>query len=488
MKRFLLLALCLLAVSSPAAAIEREFTGAALDKPQITTISPTGSWDSGKTAWIERNNKRITVTLDSTASRKAVVVLLQQAIEATGPGSDTDPNDADGVTGSWDQGGLDFGEFGEVDATADYTDPNAPVLTLTSAELTVDNKTTTGIPFTVTTGDDDPNAAIGTPTNTQEASGRHHFDDGDNWKDPNGRVGVPDPNDTLVFAAGSGSIYFGLNNSNKNQRLDMRDDWQGSIGLKSRNAWQSSRTFAEDREQFILIEPTTGANITHNIGGRGVQSPKGHRKIDFGTADPTLIVCHIHNSASSSSDGQAIQIVGGLDVELNVYKGSVSVGASPQENPTRLIRLQTFHVSNAATDVDMIAAAKTTFVNNTGNVNIRGGKVRLDANCNGSANEASVHDGVLTVMPTVEINDLFVYGGKVDYRGINVVDIEVHQDGKFDASKCEESGQGIVSLFPGFEFIDPKAIFIDDLKFPGGRPGDGKWEVRRDIQIDITPL
>lgn len=490
MKRFLLSTLAaVLFTASAWAGTPHEFISAAKPQPQITEIVPTGFWDSGRKAWVERNSKRITVTLDGTASRKAVAVLLQKAIEAEASGADTDPNDADGVTGTWDHGGLEFGEFGEIDATVDYSDPNAPVLTLTSASITIDNRSTNEIPFAVTTGDDDPNAATGTPTNTQEATGPLHFDDDDNWIDTSGTTGVPDPNDTLVWSVSSGSVYFGLENSDLNQRIDTRN-LQGNIGLRAINSWQSTRPFREDRTQYLVVEPNGGGTVEHNIGGRGPQQPTGYRKFNFGSEDPTLIVCNVHDSASATSDGAAVQIVGGKDIELNVYKGSISTGALASHTaPTRLIRLQTFHVSNINSDADVVIESRTTFVDNAQNVNLNGGKTRLDVDCDGSLNEISIFGGTLTVMPTSRLNDLFCFGGTVDYRGTQIADAEVHRNATLDLSKCEETGlSGNLSLYPGYILKDPKLLIKSNIRWPGGNPTDGTWEVRRDFEVDITPL
>lgn len=472
MKRLFLIAICWSLFILPTWAVNREWTGAAQDKPQITTLSPTGSWATGNTAWVQRNNKRITVTMDATASRKAAVVLLQKAIEASGPGSDTDPNDADGVTGTWDHGGLEYGEFGEIDATADYTDPNAPVLTLTSASLTIDNTTCNGVPFVVTAGDT-ASGSIGTPTNTQEATGRFHFDAAANWKDPNGNTGAPQDDDTCIFVNG-GSVYFGMNDNGALEDLNVKrlNSYQSTIGLPFTNSWQSSRLFVEDRRRLLHLPPTNSTGThTIQIGEQNsTVEPKGATRIDLGSVAGSIQTVLIYDAPTANG---SIEVAGGNSgsVVLNVYSGNVTTGQEPLANTTTLTQVKNGMGDDGKTA--KLTIGQFAALDASAQVIVYEGEFYL-ASASSTTN-ITQHGGTIHTQASVTtLATVNLYGGTFDHDAQTITTLNIFDGGTFDASSDDFCTLQNVTLHKGGGFKDPKGItsLTNGIDFSGTNPKD----------------
>ncbi len=421
-----ILALSLL--TQPLSAVDVLRTSAAQDQPQITTISPTGAWATGNTAWIERNNKRLTVTMDSTASRKAAVVLLQKAIEASAAGSDTDPNDADGVTGTWDHGGLEYGEYYEIDAAADYSDPNAPVLTLTSATMTIDNTQTNGIPFVVTAGDT-ATGSIGTPTNTQAAGGRFHFGGANNWVDPNGTARIPLEDETAVLADSSQSIYFGLGAIPNDLDFNKKNSFKGNVGLTKINTWTSSKPFVEDRTTKITATRNDATSLTYTLGELNSPMPaEGHFYLSLTNA--TFSTVRVYDAPKlSSTTGYAIQLSGGEDVRLEVFRGSVSAGTDVSEPVVELGSLITAYQTDALEDVQVLIGENTKTDGSGSSATQGGGTVNFFPNGDGGTFDSyEVTAGVMNYQCLENVTEITVHdGAKMFFIGglgtISTVDV-----------------------------------------------------------------
>lgn len=464
--------LTLLCLATPLYAQDVTFTGAAQEKPQITDVDITGTWADGDTAFIERNNKRVTVTLDSTAAAGAPASLLIQAMAATGPGEDTDTG-GDGFTGTWDHGGQEYGEFQEVITTLG-TDSND--LILTTASIQVDDIATNGVPFTVTVGETSSAGVMGAPSNSQEAGGAHHWDDDDNWLDPNGDVGVPLEGEDPILADSSKSIYFGLDNLNGDLNITKLQSYTGNVGLKPVNTW-SSTPFTEDR-------PTKLQHVKASVNAPNIYIG------EIGSPLPALGWFYLRMSAATDSNifiydapkvhsfnGFSVQLHGGGGCEIIITRGSLSLGEDPTEAVLLFKGMHIGYQTTQATDVNIRAGDKVQSAGGT--VVQQGGQV--DWNISGVGSNITSWDlqsGTMHSHEGVTITTFKVHDGGILYHhaGVGTLNnITVLSGGTLDARRATiPSIANTIFVHKGAIIYDPSDMLkpSGDWDFIETYPGD----------------
>lgn len=422
---------------------------------QVTTIAVSGTWATSDTATLTINDKNVTVTVGTDVSTSNIADILARAVN----GDDDTPNLLNDE--SRNVNGQEVPEFTEVVASN-----SGATLTLTSAVA--------GVPFTVTASESTAGSgALGTPTEATAATGPNFFDNGDNWEGGS----APSLGDTILFDHPSASVYYALGNTTAELNLIRTKGYTGSIGLPRVNA----NGYSEYRTRFLSLPPTatTGAP-THEIGMTGTATATGYTYLDFGTNDPTTITVLIGDTQAATSDGAAVQIVGGIDLILEVLKGSVSVGEHSAENATTIKRVRQSYLSTQATDVSLFIGRYASFDGSAQSVRVDGGTLTCEADCAGANNEVRIYAGTFLAQPSSTFNDVYIYGGTFQMRGTQFATVSVFGGGTLDLSRVTGS-LGItnpVELYHGFTVLDPNNVYGDIYNFNGCTPADGTFTVR----------
>lgn len=459
MSRFVFVALLLASVPLQAASVR--WIGVAQDVRQVTTIAVTGTWATGDTATLTINNKNVTVTIGADVSTSNVADVLARAVDAAN-GTENLLNDE-----SRNFGGEEIPEFAEVDADAD------------GATLTLSSETP-GVPFTVTRSESTAgDGALGAVTSVTAATGKNHFDNAKNWEGGS----LPSATDTLVFDSGSVDVLYGLGNATLDYALRRTNGYTGDIGLPKINP----NGYAEYRTRFLALPVTaTTGSVIHHIGGEVESAASGRTYLDFGTNDPSEITAFIRDAPAAGDDGAAVQLVGGKDLSLAVFRGSVGVGTNVGQNATILTAVATRN-STGDTSADVSIGTAASFRDAANSVEVASGSITLACDCDGGSNEILCHGGVLKVESTVAVNVIYVYGGRVDFRGSEIATCHVYSGGELDLSSA---GAVVftnpVELYRGFTFRDPlfrmQGLGIR-FDFNGCTSADGTLQLRNNLSL-----
>lgn len=420
------------------------WTGAGHDIPQITTVTVGGTWASTETAILEINNKRLILTLGTDVATTDVAAELKAAWNAA---SATDNLVGSNQDESRNFGGQEFPEFKEITASV-----SGSVVTLTG---------TAGVPFTVT--EDVTGTASGTLTlaEAQAADGKHFFNNADNWEG-----GVPVNNGTLLFDSGSISVKYALNTGLTDLDLIREDNYTGDIGLPVTNeTWG----YVEYRQRFIDMDNSGGGSQSVQVGSFATSNttPAGRTYIDMGTTAGGSITVIIGNApTTTAADREAVQIVGGDNLQVDVYKGSVSLGAHAKENSTMIGSLE---ISKFASDSDAYVrcGGYADFEANGETIYIYSGRLDMEYGMANAAHEMYVYGGeVLFASPTTA-QDIYVFGGLVDWRGQSGIsgNLHVYKSGEFNCEKAPGnfSASNTVQLYESATFTDPHGRYNSGL-------------------------
>ena len=456
-----------LALTATLLAANVRWTGGANDVAQVTTSTITGTWATADEAVAEINNKQVVLTLGTDVATTDVAAELAASINAaarTGGEVGTTADETRNI------GGQEIGEFVDVIASA-----SGSVLTVKSRVA--------GTPFTATFSETTAGSgAMGAAATPTAATGNNFFNNADNWE---GGV-LPSATDTLVFDSGTNSVIYGLANATLDYVLERNDGYGGSIGLAKINATHSGKSYDEYRQRFLdlPITATTGS-VAHSIGGRSSAPPQGLTYIDLGTNDPAAISVFVYDTAVSATDGAPVQLVGGVDIVLTIYKGNVDVGTNLGETTTSIATATTFDNGTPTTDVNLRIGTNASFLNGTAPILQYNGTINLEADCAGSNNKIEVHGGTLNVAQSSTLNDLSVYGGTVDFRGDGIATLAEY-GGIFDASRCASATLGMpILLYNGFTHLDPANVLGQSIEFQGCSISDGTLVLRKNLSFTI---
>lgn len=435
------------------------------DVAQRTTIDLGGTWAAGETVTPTINNKDVIVTGGSTADTpEEYAAYLVEAI--TRNEHDDDNTQLDYTI---NKGGYEFGEFRDVTARIDPDDS-----TIVWVESAV-----AGIPFTMTVTE---TSASGTVTVTSDgtgdsvqATGKHFFNNGENWS----IASVPSTDDTIYLRNSSISILFGLDNTAEDLTCIVSPTFTGSVGLPVTNTNSSGNPYTEYRQRFLDLPLTATSGNLDMV----VNLSTGHFYVDFGTNDPSSLEVVIESAPTQGPDGASVQIVGGNDLDLVLYEGRASVGEHIGENASNLVAARllgagTLEIGSNSTFDDV---ANTLDINGTG-------KIVLDADITSSSQEIYVRNGTLMADAGVDLEDVYQYGGTLDFRGTSIENLYGY-GGVFNATNNPNvSGTAInnpIESFRGFKFVDPRNVFLGvGIDCNGCRPED---VIQSKINLRWTP-
>lgn len=468
------LLLCIAAVTHAA---NIRWVGQANDVSQEDTITVANTWAADDTVTIAINNQSLTITIGTDVSTTAVADIIARAINATSATQNL-LNDETRT-----RGGQEIPEFKDVIAEVD------------GAVVTVKSRVP-GVPFetaastsalTVT----ESTAGSGTATEalSVSATGKNHFDNADNWEGGS----APSSNDSAVFDAPAPDCLYGLDYSATDDvTLVRKNGYTGHIGLPKLNPLG----YSEYRERYLTLEPSASGAPGHEIGVPGPGQASGRTYLDLGSNTPISAQwVRVYDSQAATEDGPAVQIVGGDTVSLEVLKGSVGIGTTQGQTATDIYSIRSSYSSNQASDVSLEIGDNCTFQNVSvvgGTIHINGGRVFLDADCQGSNNVIHLYSGRLTTQNDISLDTINIYnGGYLLARSASIDTITVYGGGTIDFSQVS-GASGIIDpieLYEGFTFIDPKGVSLgESFDCNGCSLADGTLILTDNIRAVITAL
>lgn len=190
-------------------------------QPQITEFAIGGTYSEGESISVTCNLRSVTVTAGPDNTSPADMAASMVAAINSDDKSNEDDDIIDDETKNI--GGQQIPEFTDFSAEIDPNDNKNIILTSTED----------GLPFTVSTSENSASGTIGTPSNSQEATGPRHFDNANNWEG-----GSVPATGTLTFDALSNSVpcIYGIGEDpNAHFQLYVTTDYESIIGLPMQN-------------------------------------------------------------------------------------------------------------------------------------------------------------------------------------------------------------------------------------------------------------
>lgn len=404
------------------------WTGNAHSVKQISTITIANTWAAADTCTITINGKDLVVTCGSTTTTTALVATaIKEAWMASGR--------LDGTSSSSDAtsnfGGQDFGEFRELVATV-----SGSVVTLTAV--------TAGKPITLAVAENTAGTGTATLATSQTATGKHHWDNGDNWDGGS----VPANDDTVVFRDSDISCKYGLPNGSKEVTIQQWRSYTGEVGLPAINRDDPSYPYVEYRQRYVRLDDAgTGADIAHRFGLG--QDGSGCRlfNLKHSTVKCSPVVYHTAQPLAERIGTKALNICCTANTStINVLSGSVDF--SSQDSGVSAYEIVTI----AGGDCRCVGGGIHTGVSTV--VTISGGTITVGQS--GAINTIFVRGGILRLEnQTGTIAGLNAFGGVVDYASAATI-TTLTVSGTFDA-RGDAGGFTVVtaSLYRGAKFYDP---------------------------------
>ena len=382
----------------------RTHRGGAVAIKQVTTITVADTWANGDTATLTINGRDLTVTVGDDNSTTQVATLLKEAVNSSIPTDSTASISPSGKA-------RDISEFSDIEATS-----ASAVLTLTAK--------TAGIPFTVTASETTAgNGSLGSPTTATSATGPYHWNNADNWAEGS----VPVDDDDVVFDGDSGSVKYGLDQSDVTlTSIDIREGYDGEIGLPQVNSDTVGFEYPEYRDTELKIGNSgDGVNMSVTIDS----SVSGPMRFDFNTGQVTV---DIHNTGSAQQDGTPNVILKGSHASnvVNINRGSVGIAYLPGDTAT-VATLRVGFVENPAGDAIVNVGTGTTLTT----INQSGGVLQTDS----AATTISQTDGESTLLSGAHTT-LNIDGGTCHYRSTGTITTaNVGGGGELDFSRDQRS-------------------------------------------------
>lgn len=394
----------------------RTHRGGAVAIKQVTTITVADTWAQNDTATLTINGRDLTVTVGTSFTATNVATLLKEAVNSSIP---TDSNAS--ISPSDKARGIP--EFSDIEATS-----AAAVLTLTAV--------TAGIPFTVTVSEVTAgDGTLGSPVEATASTGPDFWDNADNWAEGS----VPVNSDDVVFDGDSGTVKHGLGQSAVTlTSLDIREGYEGEIGLPQINADSAANEYPEYRATELAISSTT---VTIDA------SNSGPIRLDFGS---NLATVNCHNTGPVQGDGTPNVTFKGSHASnvANINRGSVGIAYLPGDTAT-VLTLRIGFVENPAGDANVIVGTGVTLTT----IDQSGGVLETDS----AATTLSQTDGDSTLLSGAHTT-LNIDGGACHYRSTGTITTaNVGGGGDLDFSR-DQRGRTVTNcnVYAGATVRDPQ--------------------------------
>ncbi len=455
--RYPLVVVTWLLLSLTLIAAEKQWTGAAQNVPQITTIAVSGTWATGNQASVTCNNKAVIVTVGADILASDIADIFARAINSVNATNNIKTDETRNV------GGYEYGEFRDMVATNSGDD-----LVLTSAKLADVSYS----PFTVSVAVISGTGVLTLPgSNTQDATGKHHLDNPDNWS--GGTLYAA--GDTLVFGDVSTDVRWGLANAVERLSLVRTNSFTSNLGLESTNLNTPAMPYTEYRAQYVVLPNTaiTGDQVVV-LGDAGSSvTAIGKTKIDFGTVAGNSLNVTINDSpAFSSTTGAAVTIVGGNTAQTVMNGGSTRLGGAVDDTATRA----SVHRLSGNAYVHITDQCETLGVIPT--QTIYSGTL-IDEGKGSSGGLTQYGGSVFSRRTAGTPGTVTLYGGVFE-AGEDVTTLKVHGGATFGVKAGESITVTNATAYTGYTINDlnNQVTWTNGIDFVGGKPSDGELNVQ----------
>lgn len=377
---------------------EPRWLGAAVDIPQVDTVTVTDTWaNPGDIGTLTINGKDLTLTVGTDSSTTEVALALKEMVNGdtqTGTGDHT-----------FSQTGNNVGEFSRITATS-----SAAVLTLTADDA--------GVPFTLTTSETTGGDGTLVEATVTAATGKHFADNADNWS-----TGVPADADEIVADSGNVDIKYNLSMAIQPASVKVLPGYTGNIGLPKVNRDDLANPYDEYRGDYLVFDlDGVQSDTSYDLQGGG-----GRIKIDVGAGD--TITFRIDSTVPrAETDVPAILLKGtAVDNTLDVIRGDVGVAFYDDE-------ASDLSVVNVSFFDDLDGDARVILGDGCDLTNAaivqQGGLLQIDSTTSGGT--IKVLAGELTILSGAHA-DIEIDGGTVFYESTGTLTtVKVGSDGILD--------------------------------------------------------
>ena len=366
------------------------YLGTAEDTPDVYTITIANTWASTDAVTVTiGGDASLVVTLGTTATTTHVAEALSKAFNA----KSRSDNLSTAADESRNTGGQVIPQFTEL--TASYS---GSVVTLVGPN---------GIPCTVAVAESTAGTGTATLATVQSATGRWHWNNGDNWSGGS----APANGDDVWFDAGAVDCRYGLpNGSLQPNSIHGTMDYTGKIGLPSVNRQNPNAVYREYRQRYVTLDDdATDSFVTIEWGltGTGQGSPMAN----FDWSGNTTVTIDVKGTGKpiDGVSGHALNIKGNAFAMVpRIDRGHVALAPDPGDT-TVITNTTIGYVNNATSDARVFYGPDATI---SGSVYAYGGY--FESECAFSSADIYMYAGVGKVRPySTEITSLNVYSPAV---------------------------------------------------------------------------
>lgn len=421
----------------------RRWLGRAVNVTQVSTVTIANTWAAGDDAILTINGNDLVVTVGATDTATTdVAQALTDAINASSKLDGTGNTDA-----TSNVGGQEIPELTEVTAAV-------------SGSTVIITARTAGKPFTITASEDTAGDGTCTIASTVAATGKHFFDNVDNWSGG----AVPVDADDIVFDFGNVDCKYGLpvDATDINPAsITVTMDYTGKIGLPeiNRDSNSASSQYVEYRARAPIFDYNNSTSTVLNIGGG---SGSGSPMMNFEFLGDCLTVVTVTGTGQPQTgvSNYALNIWGPNNASamtLNVQKGSVAIAPSPGQTAS-IAAINMGWVASQENDAKVFVGSGATLGSTA--IVVDGGELILEATPSVTTPTIVQTGGkIYSSLPSGETVTSVTVTGGVFYAdgGATITTLSVGSTGVFD---CRRTANAITVsnalLYRGASVHDPR--------------------------------
>jgi hypothetical protein len=415
----------------------RTWLGNAINFFDVWTVTFADTWATADTVTMTIGGNSLVVTVG--AADTATTDLAQALADAINAAAALDGTGTTDATSNI--GGQQINEFTEIVAVA-----AGSVVTITAR--------TAGKPVTIAIAADTDGDGTATEANASPATGRHFFNNADNWSG----AAVPVDGDDLVFDRGNVDLLYALSQGGITPAsVTFTSGYSGNVGLPPTNVDTSGKPYAEYRPRNLTLCDSADAQTTVVNIGQGEGPGSRRLNLDFNTGQVSGNVYRTGQPLDSATP--PLQISGSHASNVwQILRGVVGF-AFLQGSVATVATLRIGYITNRASDAQVRCGVGTTI----GTIEKDGGILEVNSAIGTALNQS---EGETSINGTGAVAALTVRGGAIRYNttgtlGGNPI---VAGTGLLDFTRDMRSK----TVTNPIEVHGDKAAVIDTYKVTGG--------------------
>ena len=314
----------------------RRWEGNAVDVTQVDTITIANTWATGDTCTMTINGKNVVLTAGTDVSTTNIATAIKEIWNGD---TQTGTGDHTAIPSFDDFGGDSIGEFAGITATS-----SGAVVTL-SADVA-------GVPFTLTVAATTAGNGTATRGAKTTCTGKHFFDNADNWSDDT----VPVTADDIVFQNSDVDLLYAIDqNGTSPDSIKIYQSYTGVIGLDENNTDIPDKPYREYRDRFLKMNESGDSRTNELTIGIGEGSGSGRMNLNLHTG---VTNCVIYNSGQRLNPNiPSINLIGGHSTNtVEVLRGDVGLAVADGDTTT-VATLRIGYIENRDFDAQVYIGA-----------------------------------------------------------------------------------------------------------------------------------